>query len=140
MVVGPVSLSPEAEMSDLLMQLNSELSEVIERVRPSLVEISNGHGGIGAGTIWHPDGLIVTNAHVVRRHRLKVKLLDGRILPARLLARDTGLDLAALKVDAENLPTIELGRSRRLQPGQWVWLWDTPGECPVRSPPAWSLV
>ena len=107
-------------MSDLLMQLNSELSEVIDRVRPSLVEISNGHGGVGAGTVWHPDGLIVTNAHVVGRRGLKVKLLDGRILPARLLAHDAGLDVAALKVDAENLPTIELGRSRRLQPGQWV--------------------
>lgn len=107
-------------MSNLLLQLNSELSEVIERVRPSLVEISNGRGGIGAGTIWHPDGLIVTNAHVVGRRRLKVKLLDGRILPARLLAHDAVLDLAALNVDAENLPTIELGQSERLQPGQWV--------------------
>jgi serine protease Do len=41
-------------------------------------------------------------------------------LPARLLAHDASLDLAALQVDAANLPTIELGRSKRLQPGQWV--------------------
>jgi serine protease Do len=89
-------------------------------VRPTLVEISNGYGGVGAGTIWHPDGLIVTNAHVVDRRRLKVKLPDGRVFPARLLAHDVAIDLAALKVDAENLPAIELGRSKRLQPGQWV--------------------
>jgi serine protease Do len=107
-------------MSNLLMQLSNELSEVVERVRPTLVEISNGDGGVGAGTIWHPEGLIVTNAHVVGRRRLKVKLSDGRVLPARLLAHDAAIDLAALKVDAENLPTIELGRSKRLQPGQWV--------------------
>jgi serine protease Do len=107
-------------MSDLLMQLNSELSGVVERVRPSLVEIKNGRGGFGAGTVWHPEGLIVTNAHVVGRDQLKVTLADGRTMPARLLAHDASLDLAALKVDAVNLPTIQLGRSKRLQSGQWV--------------------
>jgi serine protease Do len=107
-------------MSNLLVRLNNELSKVVERVRPTLVEISNSDGGVGAGTIWHPDGLIVTNAHVVGRRRLRVKLPDGRVFPARLLAHDAAIDLAALKVDAENLPVIELGRSKRLQPGQWV--------------------
>ena len=108
-------------MPDLLAQLNAEMSTTIERVRPSLVEIANGGGGVGAGTIWHPGGLIVTNAHVVvGRRNLKVTLADGRALPARLLAHDVGLDLAALKIDAKDLPTIALGRSKRLQPGQWV--------------------
>jgi serine protease Do len=107
-------------VASLLMQLNTEMSAAIERVQRSLVEIKNGHGGVGAGTIWHPEGLIVTNAHVVGRRRLDVTLADGRTMPARLLAHDAGLDLAALKVDASDLPTIELGRSTRLQPGQWV--------------------
>jgi serine protease Do len=107
-------------MTELLEQLNVEMSATIEQVRPSLVEISNGGGGVGAGTIWHPGGLIVTNAHVVGRRNLAVRLDDGRALPARLLAHDAALDLAALSVDAENLSAIELGRSRRLQPGQWV--------------------
>lgn len=114
--------SPQAEeiVPSLLQQLNAEVSSVIDKVRPSLVEITNGRGGVGAGTIWHPEGLIVTNAHVVGRRKLQVTLSDGRSLPARLLAHDADLDLAALKVDASNLPTIDLGRSKRLQPGQWV--------------------
>ncbi len=107
-------------MSDLLMQLNDQIAALVERVQRSLVEIKNGHGGVGAGTIWHPDGLIVTNAHVVGRRALSVTLPDDRTLPARLLAHDASLDLAALQVDAMGLPTIELGRSKRLQPGQWV--------------------
>lgn len=102
------------------MHLNAEMSAVIEQVRHSLVEIQNGHGGVGAGTIWHSEGLIVTNAHVVGRRRLQVTLPDGRTLPAQLLAHDAALDLAALRVDGADLSTIELGRSRRLQPGQWV--------------------
>ncbi len=47
-------------MSNLLQQLNDELSATVEKVRHSLVQIRNGRGGAGAGTIWHPDGLIIT--------------------------------------------------------------------------------
>ena len=107
-------------MSDLVQQLNLEMSSVVENVRHSLVQIGNGRYGAGAGTIWHPDGLIVTNAHVVGRHSLRVTLPEGRTLPARLLAHDPALDVAALKVDAAGLPTIALGQSKQLQPGQWV--------------------
>ncbi len=107
-------------MSDLLQQLNLEMSAVVENVRRSLVQITNGRRGAGAGTIWHADGLIVTNAHVVGRRSLRVTLPDGRTLPVRLLARDASRDLAALAVDATGLPTSELGQSKQLQPGQWV--------------------
>jgi S1-C subfamily serine protease len=66
--------------------------------------------------------LIITNAHVAAagRRGLNVTLSDSRTFPARILARDKKLDLAALSIDATDLPTIELGRSSRLQPGQWV--------------------
>lgn len=107
-------------MSGLLQQLNAEMANVVDRVRGSLVQITNGGNGAGAGTIWHPEGLIITNAHVVRRPSLNVTLSDGRRLPARVLAYDQNLDLAALRVNARNLPTIELGDSKRLQPGDWV--------------------
>ena len=107
-------------MSSLLQQLNDELSKIAEEARRSLVSISNGRRGAGAGTIWHPDGLILTNAHVVQLHSPKVTLPDGRTAPARVLAHDKVLDLAALRVDAADLPTIELGDSQGLQPGEWV--------------------
>ena len=97
-----------------------ELDEVVVRVRRSLVQVRSGDRGAGAGTIWHPNGLVVTNAHVVRSRRLRVTLPDGTTRPARLLAHDTSRDLAALMVEATDLPAIELGESRSLQPGQWV--------------------
>jgi serine protease Do len=110
----------ELDVSDLLQQLNSELSDMVEATRRSLVSISNGRRGAGAGTIWHPEGLILTNAHVVQLHSPQVTLPDGRTTPGRVLAHDTNLDLAALRVDANHLPTIELGQSQRLRPGDWV--------------------
>lgn len=107
-------------MSNMLQQLNAEMASLVEDVRRSLVQIRNGRGGAGAGTIWHPEGLILTNAHVAGRRSLQAVLPDGRTFPARLLAHDATLDLAALRVDARDLPTIELGESRQLQPGHWV--------------------
>jgi serine protease Do len=104
----------------LLKQIDIDLATVVDQARRSLVEISNGRRGHGAGTIWHPDGLIVTNAHVVHVQSPKVTLPDGRELPARLLAHDPGLDVAALKVDASDLSTVTLGESTRLRAGEWV--------------------
>jgi len=107
-------------MSDLLQALNDSLADIIDRVHHSLVQISNGRGA-GAGTIWHSDGLIITNAHVVRGHNhLNVSLPDGRTLLAEVIAYDEGRDLAALSVKAEDLPIIEIGDSRKLKAGQWV--------------------
>lgn len=119
-------------MSNLWQQLNEHNSAIVEDVRRSLVQISNGRGGAGAGTIWHSDGLIITNHHVIAGHgKLKIILPDGRTLPARVLASDQSYDLAAISIKASNLPTIALGHSRQLQPGQWVLAighpWGVPG-------------
>jgi len=107
-------------MSILLQQLDEQMSAIVEKARPSLVQLRNGRQGAGAGTILHPDGLIVTNAHVVQRHSPNVTLWDGRTLPGRLLAYDEHRDLAAVSVKASNLPVIEMGNERQLQAGQWV--------------------
>jgi serine protease Do len=107
-------------MSGLISQLNAEMASLVEEVRQSLVQIRNGHRGVGAGTIWHPEGLILTNAHVVGRRSLRVALPGGRTLAAQVAAHDASLDIAALSVDATDLPTIELGDSQNLRPGQWV--------------------
>jgi len=111
----------EVEVSDVLQQLNGEMSRVVSDVRRSLVRISNGREGQGAGTIWSADGLVLTNAHVVRRSSLKVTLPDGRTLAARIVARDPDRDLALLSVEASGLPAIEPGDSQNLRPGEWVF-------------------
>jgi len=104
----------------MLHQLNTDLSSAVEGVQRSLVHVRNGRRGSGAGTIWHPQGLIVTNAHVVGHGPAKVELADGRTLQAHVLAQDDERDLAALRIEATDLPTIQLGDSRRLRAGQWV--------------------
>jgi S1-C subfamily serine protease len=108
------------EMSTLMQGLNKEVAALARNVNRSLVQITNGQRGSGAGTIWHPDGLVLTNAHIVGRRSLRVTLPDGQTLPARLLAHSRGLDLAALSVERGKLPTIGLGQSEHLQPGQVV--------------------
>lgn len=111
---------------ELAQLLNDELAAVVAQVRRGLVQIWNKDGSIGAGTVWRSDGLIVTNAHVAvdgrvgRRRELFVRLEDGRLLPAALLAYDTASDLAALSIEADHLPTINPGDSRLLRPGNWV--------------------
>ncbi|MCA0456470.1 MAG: S1C family serine protease [Chloroflexi bacterium] len=107
-------------MPSIIQQLNESLANRISDVHESLVQISNGRGA-GAGTIWHADGLIITNAHVIRGHHgLNVTLTDGRKFPASVIAADDQLDLAALSINADNLPTIKTGDSRGLKAGHWV--------------------
>lgn len=107
-------------MVNLIQQFNDEMANIVERIRPSVVRVSDQHGNAGAGTIWHSDGLIVTNAHVIARGGLQVMLEDGRKLPAQVLAQDKENDVAALAIDANDLPTIDLGDSRQVRAGQWV--------------------
>lgn len=107
-------------MSSLFAQINAALADITALAKGSLVEINTGMGG-GAGTIWHSDGLIITNAHVInRRGEIYVKLPDGTTLPANLLAIDPLRDIAALSIEAHDLPTIELGKSKELRAGQFV--------------------
>ncbi len=107
-------------MTSILTKLNSEMETVVGDVGRSLVQVRNHRGGAGAGTIWHSDGLIVTNSHVVREGELEIVLPDGKALAAKVLARDTKKDIAALSVDAKDLPVINLGESKNVKPGQWV--------------------
>ena len=106
-------------MVPLLQELNTNIAELVDKTRGSLVQITNGCG-TGAGTIWHPEGLIITNAHVVGRSPLRIVLPDGTTTPARILAHDVANDVAALLVEASGLPAINLGESRSLKSGQWV--------------------
>ena len=83
--------------------------------------------GIGSGVILSPDGYIVTNNHVVEGAvNIKVTLNDRRILPARVIGTDKLTDIAVIKVDATNLPTIAWGDSTQLHPGQTVLAFGSP--------------
>lgn len=95
--------------------------EVSERLRRSTVEVtSGGHRGFGSGVIWSPEGLILTNAHVARHREARVTLWDGRSFPARVAARDTRRDLAALRIDAARLEAALPGDSGAVRPGELV--------------------
>jgi serine protease Do len=103
-----------------LRQFNDDMSTVVERARAGLVSIETDGRGAGTGTIWHPEGLVLTNAHVAGGRSLRVTLPSGKSLSARVIARDKIHDLAALTVESNGLPVVELGNSDRLKPGDWV--------------------
>jgi len=112
--------------NNIWQQLNESMAFTIDTLRQSVVQITTDDGAIGAGTIWHSDGLIVTNAHVILespdqpRKDLAVILSDDRLYPAQVIGYDAEKDLAALAVDTDNLPTITAGASSDLTAGQWV--------------------
>lgn len=77
--------------------------------------------GQGSGFIVSADGVILTNAHVVRGAKeVTVKLTDRREYVAKVLGADAKTDIAVLKIDAKSLPTVPLGSVRNLQVGEWV--------------------
>ncbi len=76
---------------------------------------------LGSGFIIHPDGLIVTNNHVVENATdIKVKLEDGKEFKATVVGRDPKTDLALIKIDAKNLPAAPFGDSDKLEVGEPV--------------------
>lgn len=81
------------------------------------------HQGQGSGVIVEFDGqqYVITNNHVIRRaDNIRVEATDSRFFAAEVVGRDTLSDVAVLKIDAENLPTLTLGDSDQLREGEWV--------------------
>lgn len=77
--------------------------------------------GTGSGFIISADGNILTNAHVVDgADTVRVILKDGRSFQGKVLGKDELTDVAVIKIQAENLPTVKLGNSDQLQPGEWA--------------------
>ncbi|GAB3489270.1 DegQ family serine endoprotease [Marinomonas epiphytica] len=76
---------------------------------------------LGSGFIISDDGYVLTNNHVIDgADIIHVRLSDRREYTAELVGTDPRTDLALLKIDAENLPTVTMGQSDDLKPGQWV--------------------
>ncbi len=77
--------------------------------------------GLGSGFIVSQDGVILTNAHVVKDAKeVTVKLTDRREFQAKVLGSDPRTDVAVLKIEASKLPTVQLGRANDVEVGQWV--------------------
>jgi serine protease Do len=83
--------------------------------------------GLGSGVIISPDGYIVTNNHVIDGAvDIRVTMTDRRILSAKLVGADPLTDLAVIKIDGNNLPSVPLGDSTQLHPGQTVLAFGNP--------------
>jgi serine protease Do len=83
--------------------------------------------GLGSGVIISPDGYIVTNNHVIDGAvDIRVTMTDRRILSAKLIGADPLTDLAVIKIDGTNFPSVPLGDSTKLHPGQTVLAFGNP--------------
>ena len=98
--------------------VDRDAAELAGKLARSVVEVRAG-SGIGAGTIWRPDGLIVTNNHVVPFGRAEIRLADGSTAVGQVLARDPRNDLAVIEIGRGELPAVDLRRDP-VRPGELV--------------------
>ncbi|NER79160.1 MAG: trypsin-like serine protease, partial [Leptolyngbya sp. SIO1D8] len=77
--------------------------------------------GTGSGFVITQKGRIITNAHVVEgANQVTVTLTDGRTFEGEVVGTDMVTDVAAIKIDAQDLPTVAMGSTENLSPGQWA--------------------
>jgi S1-C subfamily serine protease len=116
---------PDAD-AGLLDAYSNAVIAVAERVGPAVMRVStrraDSRGGVGSGVVIAPDGLVLTNSHVVEGAReFELTDAEGRIMPAHLLGEDPDTDLALLRVATDRaLPAAVIGNSKGLRRGQLV--------------------
>jgi serine protease Do len=102
-------------------EFNNSLAETIEQVQRSLVIVQGHRNGFGAGVIWRKNGMILTNAHVVSQHTPRIVLPNGSEFPAKVLRRDTEIDLALLEIAAGDLVAAQVAYQSELRIGELVF-------------------
>jgi S1-C subfamily serine protease len=122
-----VSNRTSSQDEELLDAYSSAVVSVVEAVSPSVVHVQVRGArrgmmaqGSGSGTILSPDGIVLTNNHVVEgAASIELALTDSRRFAARVLGRDPDTDIAVLRADtADRLPAARLGNSKKLKAGQ----------------------
>ena len=127
---GQTALSQQKDDGQLLDAYSRAVSSAVEKAGPAVVKIEvkqwlagpqgpSERGGSGSGFTFTPDGLIITNSHVVQNaHSIEVLFQDGRRKTASIVGEDPHTDLAVLKVSSLALAVAELGESATLKVGQ----------------------
>ncbi|HEY2808809.1 MAG TPA: DegQ family serine endoprotease [Steroidobacteraceae bacterium] len=112
---GPPGLSPDDPFYDFFRRFGLPAPGQSPRGNQPALR------GAGSGFVVSSDGYILTNTHVVANaDEVTVRLTDRREYPAKVIGADERTDVAVIKINATNLPTVKLGDPSRIKPGQWV--------------------
>jgi S1-C subfamily serine protease len=114
-------LTLASEEQEALDAYSRTVSGVAEKLGPSVASVRRGTRGAGSAVVISTDGFLLTSAHVVdRANSVRVALMDGRDLPARIVGADPLSDLAVLRAEAGDLQPATLGDADGLRVGQLV--------------------
>jgi serine protease Do len=110
---GPQGMSPNDPLFEFFRRFGGQVPRGNMQQQPAR--------GEGSGFIVSPDGYILTNAHVVDgANQVTVKMTDRREYSAKVVGIDERTDVAVIKIEAKNLPTVRIGDASKLKPGEWV--------------------
>jgi len=116
---GPRGLPPGMQLPDL--PENSPFNDFFHRFFGDGGMEEHEVQSLGSGFIISPDGYILTNHHVVDgADKIIVRLNDRKSYDAKVIGSDKASDVALLKIDAKNLPTVQVGEGNKLEVGEWV--------------------